>query len=92
MSVSSVLLLLLAPSPVKRFVAGLFDKTFVIGKAGKPFYHLNTFDTLLLIPYFAVLIILAAYGLHRYWLVFTYYRYRNNRQARPRHVLKTFRA
>src|ERR1022692_4796525 len=83
MGVSSVLLLFLASSPVKKFVAELFDKTFVIGKGGKPFYHLNTFDTVLLIPYFAVLIILAAYGLHRYWLVFTYYRYRKNRLGPP---------
>jgi cellulose synthase/poly-beta-1,6-N-acetylglucosamine synthase-like glycosyltransferase len=83
MSVSSMLLLFLASSPVKRFVAQLFDKTFVIGKGGKPFYHLNTFDTVLLIPYFAVLVILAAYGLHRYWLVFTYFRYRKNRLGPP---------
>ena len=73
------ILLLHTGSPVKRVIDSLFDKTFVIGKAGKALYQSNPFDTALLIPYFAVLIILATYGLHRYWLVFTYFRHRKNR-------------
>src|SRR5258705_12948353 len=81
---SSTLLAFLANGPsIKKIVAGLFDKTFVIGKAGRDLYQLNTFDVVLLIPYFAVLIILASYGLHRYWLVFTYFRYRKNRLGPP---------
>ncbi len=59
-----------APGPWKKIVAGLFDKTFVIGKAGSPLYQQNLFDTLLLIPYFIVLIVLASYGLNLYCLVF----------------------
>jgi cellulose synthase/poly-beta-1,6-N-acetylglucosamine synthase-like glycosyltransferase len=41
-------------------------------------YHLNGFDLLIVLPYFAVLTVLAAYGLHRYWLVYSYVKYRKN--------------
>ena len=41
-------------------------------------YSLNGFDLLIILPYFAVLTILAAYGLHRYWLVYSYVKFRNN--------------
>jgi cellulose synthase/poly-beta-1,6-N-acetylglucosamine synthase-like glycosyltransferase len=41
-------------------------------------YHLNGFDLLVIVPYFAVLTILAAYGIHRYWLVYSYVKFRNN--------------
>jgi len=46
-------------------------------------YQLNSFDLLLLIPYFTLLSILAFYGLHRYFLVYTYWRYRQNRPVPP---------
>jgi cellulose synthase/poly-beta-1,6-N-acetylglucosamine synthase-like glycosyltransferase len=45
-----------------------FDKTF------QGLYHANAFDLALLIPYFVVLILLASYGIHRYILVYLYYR------------------
>jgi cellulose synthase/poly-beta-1,6-N-acetylglucosamine synthase-like glycosyltransferase len=41
-------------------------------------YSMNGFDLLIVLPYFFVLTILAAYGLHRYWLVYSYVKYRNN--------------
>ena len=41
-------------------------------------YHLNTFDFLVIVPYFLVLVILAAYGLHRYQLVYYFFKYRRN--------------
>jgi len=43
-------------------------------------YHwqLFSFDTALLVPYFAVMIVLAVYGLHRYTLVWLYYHNRRN--------------
>jgi cellulose synthase/poly-beta-1,6-N-acetylglucosamine synthase-like glycosyltransferase len=44
------------------------DKTF------EHLYRWNPFDTALLIPYFIVMIILAFYGLHRYQLVYLYYK------------------
>jgi cellulose synthase/poly-beta-1,6-N-acetylglucosamine synthase-like glycosyltransferase len=41
-------------------------------------YRWNAFDTSLLVPYFIVMLILAFYGLHRYQLVWLYYRNRRN--------------
>lgn len=51
-------------------------------------YHwqLFSFDTLLLTPYFLVMIVLSVYGLHRYKLVWQYYRHsRNATHEPPRH-------
>jgi len=53
------------------------DKTF------QGLYQVNAFDLALLIPYFIVLIILAAYGAHRYWLVYLYYKYQKNKTTEP---------
>ncbi len=44
---------------------------------------LNGFDLAILIPYFIVLILLAAYGFHRYVLVYQYYKHRKNRRVEP---------
>jgi cellulose synthase/poly-beta-1,6-N-acetylglucosamine synthase-like glycosyltransferase len=41
-------------------------------------YQLNWFDLAVMIPYFIVLFILAMYGLHRYVLVYYYYKFRKN--------------
>jgi len=46
-------------------------------------YHANAFDVALLIPYFIVLILLASYGIHRYVLVYLYYKNRRNRTTEP---------
>jgi cellulose synthase/poly-beta-1,6-N-acetylglucosamine synthase-like glycosyltransferase len=46
-------------------------------------YSLNGFDLLIIVPYFAVLAVLAAYGLHRYWLVYSYVKYRKNLPPAP---------
>ncbi len=46
-------------------------------------YRWNPFDTALLIPYFAVMVILAFYGMHRYQLVYQYYKYRKNAVREP---------
>jgi cellulose synthase/poly-beta-1,6-N-acetylglucosamine synthase-like glycosyltransferase len=46
-------------------------------------YHVNGFDLALLIPYFIVLIVLAGYGIHRYVLVYLYYKHRKNRTMEP---------
>src|SRR5580698_1523991 len=54
-----------------------FDKTF------QGLYQVNAFDLALLIPYFIVLIILAAYGAHRYWLVYLYYKHKKNKTTDP---------
>jgi len=54
------------------------DKTF------QGLYQVNAFDLALLIPYFIVLIILAAYGAHRYWLVYLYYKHQKKEDDRTR--------
>src|SRR5260370_1565823 len=46
-------------------------------------YQVNGFDLALLIPYFIVLIVLAAYGAHRYWMVYLYYKHKNNKTTEP---------
>jgi cellulose synthase/poly-beta-1,6-N-acetylglucosamine synthase-like glycosyltransferase len=49
--------------------------------AANPFrgiYQLNSFDLAIMLPYFFVMIILAAYGIHRYALVYNYYKNRKN--------------
>jgi len=53
------------------------DKTF------QGLYQVNAFDLALLIPYFIVLIILAAYGGHRYWLVYLYYKKKKYKTTDP---------
>ncbi len=49
----------------------------------KGLYKANAFDMALLIPYFVVLILLASYGLHRYTLVYLYYKKKKNKTAEP---------
>src|SRR6201986_4773472 len=46
-------------------------------------YQWNAFDTTLLIPYFVVMIILAFYGMHRYQLVYLYYKHRDRAVTDP---------
>ncbi len=53
------------------------DQTF------KGLYHWNWFDAALLIPYFAVMILLAIYGIHRYTLTWNYYKFRKNYSPNP---------
>jgi len=55
----------------------LTDPTF------KGIYHVNAFDLAMMIPYFLVLFVLATYGLHRYWLVYDYYKYARNIPGPP---------
>ena len=58
------------------------DKTFV------GLYQVNAFDLALLIPYFIVLVILAAYGGHRYWMVYLYYKHRKRKTIEPLTLFK----
>jgi cellulose synthase/poly-beta-1,6-N-acetylglucosamine synthase-like glycosyltransferase len=64
-------------SPVTKYWKKITDRTF----AG--LYHVNGFDLAMVIPYFLVLAVLAVYGLHRYWLVYNYYKYRRNVPGPP---------
>ena len=58
-------------------------KTQFLDKTFKGLYTPNAFDLSLLIPYFVVMTILAGYGLHRYALVYMYYKNRKNRTTDP---------
>ena len=72
------LVLILAPKGLGPYLRQHFlDKTFV------GLYQVNAFDLALLIPYFIVLIILATYGGHRYWLVYLYYKHKENKTTEP---------
>jgi cellulose synthase/poly-beta-1,6-N-acetylglucosamine synthase-like glycosyltransferase len=53
-----------------RLVDALFDDTFT------DIYRLQPFDWAILIPYFAVLIVLSFYGLHRYKIIRGYWKHR----------------
>ena len=46
-------------------------------------YQLNSFDLAIMIPYFVILVVLAAFGLHRYWLVYEYAKHRKNTPGPP---------
>jgi cellulose synthase/poly-beta-1,6-N-acetylglucosamine synthase-like glycosyltransferase len=46
-------------------------------------YQFNAFDLSIMIPYFLVLAVLAAYGIHRYWLVYCYSKHRGNVPLKP---------
>jgi cellulose synthase/poly-beta-1,6-N-acetylglucosamine synthase-like glycosyltransferase len=80
MSTSSPLamVLILASKGLGPYLRQHFlDKTF------QGLYQINAFDLALLIPYFIVLIILATYGAHRYWLVYLYYKHKENKTTEP---------
>ncbi len=60
---------LLAPRGLGHYLKQHYaDKTF------EHLYRLSAFDLCILIPYFVVMVILAFYGIHRYQLVWLYFR------------------
>ncbi len=70
------------------FLASQNSVTFYLTRIFTPdpfrgIYQVNSFDLLLLIPYFSILSILALYGLHRYILVYKYFKYRRNVPVAP---------
>jgi cellulose synthase/poly-beta-1,6-N-acetylglucosamine synthase-like glycosyltransferase len=65
--------LLFAPKGFTHYLKSHYgDRTF------EHLYRWNAFDTALLIPYFIVMVILAFYGIHRYQLVWLYYKNKKN--------------
>jgi cellulose synthase/poly-beta-1,6-N-acetylglucosamine synthase-like glycosyltransferase len=76
-------LFVLAQGPFVQFWKRVTDNTF------RGVYHVNAFDLAMMIPYFLVLVVLATYGLHRYWLVYNYYKFRKNVPA-PAGLLETW--
>jgi cellulose synthase/poly-beta-1,6-N-acetylglucosamine synthase-like glycosyltransferase len=65
-------------SPLRHQLKMLFTDPF-----STVTYHWNWFDLALLIPYFAVMIVLAMYGVHRYTLCYIYRKYRKNYDPSP---------
>jgi len=76
--VLTTLATLLAANPLVEYVRLLFRDDPFRGR-----YHVNAFDLLIVIPYFALLIILSFYGLHRYRMVYLYRKYRRNLPPAP---------
>jgi len=58
---------------------GLFDDTF------SGIHQLGWFDWAILVPYFTVLVILSVYGIHRFDVIRTYFKYRHKAAAEPAH-------
>jgi len=63
--------LLIATSLLTRVKQSLFDDTF------SGIYHLQPFDWAMLIPYFAILIVLSIYGCHRYEMIRGYLKHKH---------------
>ena len=62
---------------------GSYIRQHFLDRTFQGLYRANSFDIALLIPYFVVLILLASYGVHRYVLVYLYYKNRKNRTTAP---------
>jgi len=63
---------------IKHFLKMQYaDKTF------QGLYIWTAFDAALLIPYFTVMIILALYGVHRYQMVYLYFKHKKNYNPNP---------
>jgi len=78
MSSSAIFLAFFAARGIGPYLRQHFlDTTF------KGLYQPNAFDMALLIPYFIVLILLASYGVHRYILVYLYYKHRKKKTTTP---------
>ncbi|MGB6878328.1 MAG: cellulose synthase family protein [Candidatus Acidiferrales bacterium] len=66
-----------AANPLTSYLRKLRDHTF------SGIYQANSFDMAMMLPYFIVLVILAAFGIYRYVLVYNFYRYRDNVPGPP---------
>src|SRR6202050_5591181 len=69
--------LLLATSTTDQLVRSLFDDTV------NGVHHLEFFDWALLIPYFAILVILSFYGCHRFEMIRKYLKHRRHQVTEP---------
>ena len=73
-------LLLFSANPVTTYFRRLVDPTF------RGLYQANAFDLAVMLPYFFVMAVLAMYGLHRYALVYGYFKNRKNVPGPPPEV------
>jgi cellulose synthase/poly-beta-1,6-N-acetylglucosamine synthase-like glycosyltransferase len=63
--------------PFSQYWRRLIDPTF------RGLYQANAFDLAIMLPYFLVMAILAMYGIHRYQLVYNFYKNRKNVPGPP---------
>jgi cellulose synthase/poly-beta-1,6-N-acetylglucosamine synthase-like glycosyltransferase len=74
----SALLAFVPQSAFRHYLKMQFaDQTF------KGLYHWNLFDACMLLPYFAVMILLSLYGIHRYTMCYQYFKYKKNYDPNP---------
>jgi cellulose synthase/poly-beta-1,6-N-acetylglucosamine synthase-like glycosyltransferase len=66
------LLLLQSGNSLTSYWHALVDPTF------HGLYQTNAFDLAIMLPYFLVMVVLAMYGIHRYALVYNYFKNRKN--------------
>jgi cellulose synthase/poly-beta-1,6-N-acetylglucosamine synthase-like glycosyltransferase len=66
-----------APGPVSNYWSKITDKTFT------GLWQPNGFDLAVMLPYFFVMAILASYGVHRYALVYNFYKNRKRVAGSP---------
>src|ERR1700734_2601086 len=69
--------LLLAASTTDQLVRSLFDDTF------NGVHHMEFFDWALLVPYFAILLVLSFYGCHRFEIIRKYLKHRRDLAPEP---------
>src|ERR1700733_6651370 len=82
MSPSTLAILLVQGSnPFSSYYQRLIDPTF------RGLYHANAFDLAIMLPYFLVMVVLASYGLHRYALVYNYFKNRKNIAGPPPEIV-----
>ena len=86
MTPSYILAILIAAAgnPVTVYFRRLVDPTF------RGLYQANAFDLAIMLPYFFVMSILAMYGIHRYALVYNYFKHRKNVPGPPPEVTAAF--
>jgi cellulose synthase/poly-beta-1,6-N-acetylglucosamine synthase-like glycosyltransferase len=77
MSFAVAMMIWASQGAFSRYWQRITDRTF------QGVYQTNAFDVAVMIPYFIILVVLATYGLHRYWLVYTYFKYRKNLPPAP---------
>ena len=71
------IVLLASNNPLRGYWDKLTNRTF------NGIYQPNMFDVAVMVPYFLVLVVLASYGIHRYVLVYTYFKYRHRVPPTP---------
>src|ERR1700691_6028008 len=70
-------LIAVGDNPVTVYFRRLVDPTF------RGLYQANAFDLAIMLPYFFVMAILAMYGIHRYALVYNFFKHRRNVPGPP---------